>query len=157
MSRRKPLGIVRYTVRLKQGQAERIAELKAQLHLKSDNEVFDYLVSVAANQRDDLMQLVFALFGDLDDSVSRRLRSLETVTQLHLALTDSFMKYVLTTFPAVPESQLEAARSRTFLICEQVNLTAAREFNRRRHTDAYGAADLGLAEPVTESNTAPEV
>ena len=156
MSRRKPSGIVRYTIRLKQGQAERVAAMKAQLHLKSDNEVFDYLVTVAANQRDDLMQLVFSLFGHFDDSLARRLQGLETVSQLHLALMDSFMKYVLTTLPAVPESQLEAARSRAFSIYEQVNLTAAREFNRRRSEDAYSAAELGLAEPVMESDNAPD-
>ena len=67
------------------------------------------------------------------------------------------MKYVLTTLPAVPESQLEAARSRAFLIYEQVNLTAAREFNRRRSTDAYSAAELGFAEPFTESDSPPGV
>ena len=156
MSRRKPSGIVRYTIRLKQGQAERVAAMKAQLHLKSDNEVFDYLVTVAANERDDLMQLVFSLFGNLDDSVARRLRGLETVAQLHLALMDSFMKYVLTSLPAVPESQLEAARSRAFMIYEQVNLTAAREFHKRRNTDTYSADELGFAELATESDIAPD-
>jgi len=87
MSRPKPPHIVRYTIRLNRAQGERVAALKAQLHARSDNEVFDYLVTVGTNQRDDLEQLVYALFGNLADSLARRFQSLETVSQLHLALT----------------------------------------------------------------------
>ena len=54
MSRPKPPHTVRYTVRLNRAQGERVAALKAQLHARSDNEVFDYLVTVGTNQRDDL-------------------------------------------------------------------------------------------------------
>jgi hypothetical protein len=50
-------------------------------------------------------------------------------------LTDTFIKYALTALPEVPSS-----------IFEQVNLTAAREFQRRSHSDAYSAADLELEE-----------
>jgi len=59
----------------------------------------DYLVTVGTNQRDDLEQLVYALFGNLADSLARRFQSLETVSQLHLALTDTFIKYALTLSP----------------------------------------------------------
>jgi hypothetical protein len=37
----------------------------SRLHARSDNEVFDYLVTVGTNQRDDLEQLVYSLFGNL--------------------------------------------------------------------------------------------
>jgi len=81
MPRPKPPHIVRYTIRLNRAQGERVAALKAQLHAKSDNEVFDYLVTIGTNQRDDLEQLVYALFGNLADSLARRFQSLETVSQ----------------------------------------------------------------------------
>ena len=155
MLRPKPPYIVRYTVRLNRTQGERVAALRTQLHARSDNEVFDYLVTVGTNQRDDLEQLVYSLFGNLADSLAHRFRSLETVSQLHLALTNSFIKYTLTALPAVPSEQMAGARARATKIYEQVNITAAREFQRRRESDAYSAAELGLEEdrrdsPLTE-------
>jgi hypothetical protein len=150
MSRPKLPGIVRYTIRLKRVQAERVAAIKAQLHAKSDNEVFDYLVTVAADQRDDLVQLVYALFGNLADNITHKFQSLETVSQLHLALTDSYIKYALTALPEVPQTFLAGARARAALIYEQVNLTAAREFQRRRDSGAYSPNALGLQDESPE-------
>ena len=157
MTRSKKLNTVRYTVRLNRPQGERVAELRKQLHAKSDNEVFDYLVTVGTNQRDDLEQLFYSLFGNLTDSLSQRFQSLETVAQLHLALTDTFIKYALTTLPEVPSSLIGAARSRAASVYEQVNLTAAREFQRRRDSDAYSAAELGIEEvPIDASSASDE-
>ena len=124
------------------------------LHARSDNEVFDYLITVGTNQRDDLEQLVYALFGNLADTLARRFQSLETVSQLHLALTDTFIKYALTALPEVPSSLMAAARARATRIYEQVNITAAREFQRRRQSDAYSAAELGLEEDPSFSSAA---
>ena len=149
MRKRKRPESVRYSVRLSQLQSERLAALREQIHAKSDNEVFDYLVTVGTNQRDDLEQLVYSLIGNLADSLARKFRSLETVTQLHLALTDTFIKYALTALPEVPPSIMVGARARATRIYEQVNLTAAREFQRRRESDAYSAAGLGLEEEPT--------
>jgi hypothetical protein len=145
---------IRYSVRLSRPQAERLKTLRDQLHAKSDNEVFDYLVTVGTNQRDDLEQLVYSLFGNLADSLGRRFQSLETVTQLHLALTDTFIKYALTALPEVPASLIATARARATRMYEQVNLTAAREFQRRRDSDAYGARELGIEEEPAYSNPA---
>jgi hypothetical protein len=153
MSRPKPPHIVRYTIRVNRSQAERVAALKAKLNVKSDNEVFDYLITVGTNQRDDLEQLVYSLFGNLADNLARRFANLETVNQLHLALTDTFIKYALTALPEVPSSLMASARARATRIYEQVNLTAAREFQRRRQSDAYSAAELGLEEePVLSTS-----
>ena len=138
--------IVRYTIRLNRAQGQRVAALKAQLQARSDNEVSDYLVTLGTNQRDDLEQLVYSLFGNLADSLAQRFQSLETVSQLHLALTDSYIKYALTALPEVPQSLMAGARARATKIYEQVNITAAREFQRRRESDAYSAAELGLEE-----------
>jgi hypothetical protein len=146
---------VRYTVRLSRAQGERVAALKKQLHASSDNEVFDYLVTVGTNQRDDLEQLVYSLFGNLADSLAYRFQSLETVSQLHLALTDTYIKYALTALPEVPVpvSLLAAARIRATKIYEQVNLTAAREFQRRRQSDAYNPAQLEIEDEPSYSAT----
>jgi hypothetical protein len=144
MSKRKRPESIRYSVRLSRVQADRLAALREQLHARSDNEVFDYFVTAGTNQRDDLEQLVYSLFGDLVDSLARRFQSLETVSQLHLALTDTFIKYALTALPEVPSSLMAGARARATRIYEQVNLTAAREFQRRRQSDAYSATELGI-------------
>jgi hypothetical protein len=149
MSKRKRPESIRYSVRLSRVQADRLAALRDQLHARSDNEVFDYLVTVGTNQRDDLEQLVYALFGNLADSLARKFQSLETVSQLHLALTDTFIKYALTALPEVPPSLITGARARATKIYEQLNITAAREFQRRRESDAYSAAELGLEEVPT--------
>ena len=153
MPRRKRPESIRYYVRLSRAQAERLAALRQQLHARSDNEVFDYLVTVGTNQRDDLEQLVYSLFGNLADSLAHRFQSLETVSQLHLALTDTYIKYALTALPEVPSSLLAAARSRATRIYEQVNLTAAREFQRRRQSDAYNPAQLGIEDEPSYSVT----
>jgi hypothetical protein len=153
MPRRKRPESIRYYVRLSRAQAERLAALRQQLHARSDNEVFDYLVTVGTNQRDDLEQLVYSLFGNLADSLSHRFQSLETVSQLHLALTDTYIKYALTALPEVPGSLLAAARIRATRIYEQVNLTAAREFQRRRQSDAYNPAQLGIEDEPSYSVT----
>ena len=149
MPKRKRHESVRYSVRLSQIQSERLAALREQIHARSDNEVFDYLVTVGTNQRDDLEQLVYALFGNLADSLARRFQSLETVSQLHLALTDTFIKYALTALPEVPTSLIAGARARATKVYEQVNITAAREFQRRRESDAYSPAELGIEEEPT--------
>jgi hypothetical protein len=39
---------------------------------------------------------------------------------------------------------MAGARARATRIYEQVNLTAAREFQRRRESDAYSATELGF-------------
>lgn len=153
MPRRKRPESIRYYVRLSRAQAERLAALRQQLHARSDNEVFDYLVTVGTNQRDDLEQLVYSLFGNLADSLAHKFQSLETVSQLHLALTDTYIKYALTTLPEVPGSLLAAARSRATRIYEQVNLTAAREFQRRRQSDAYNPSQLGIEDEPSYSPT----
>ena len=153
MPRRKRPESIRYYVRLSRAQAERLAALRQQLHARSDNEVFDYLVTVGTNQRDDLEQLVYSLFGNLADSLAHRFQSLETVSQLHLALTDTYIKYALTALPEVPGSLLAAARIRATRIYEQVNLTAAREFQRRRQSDAYNPAQLGIEDEPGYSPT----
>ena len=155
MPRPKPKEIVRYTIRLKRPLAERVAAIKEQLHVRSDNEVFEYIVTLATDQRDDLIQLVYSLFGNLMDDLSRRFQNLETVSQLHLALTDTFIKYALTTLPEVPEPMLGRARTRATQLYEQVNLTAAREFQRRRESGAYAVSELGLEDTTaigTEAN-----
>jgi len=54
----------------------------------------------------------------------------------------------------VPEPMLRSARSRATQIYEQVNLTAASEFQRRRESGAYRASELGLADGTELANEA---
>jgi hypothetical protein len=144
MTKRKRPESIRYSVRLNRAQSERLIALREQLHAGSYNEVFDYMVTVCSSQRDDLVQLVYSLVGNMADHLIHKIQSLETVAQLHLALTDTYIKYALTSLPEVPQTLLNGARARAALLYEQVNLTAAREFQRRRDSGAYAASELGI-------------
>ena len=144
MTKRKRPESIRYSVRLNRAQSERLTALRDQLHAGSYNEVFDYMVTVCSSQRDDLVQLVYSLVGNMADHLTHKIQSLETVAQLHLALTDTYIKYALTSLPEVPQALLTGARARAALLYEQVNLTAAREFQRRRDSGAYAASELGI-------------
>jgi hypothetical protein len=44
----------------------------------------------------------------------------------------------------MPPELRAGARARATKIYEHVNIAAAREFQRRKETDAYSAAELGL-------------
>ena len=57
---------------------------------------------------------------------------------------DTYIKYALTSLPEVPQALLTNARARAVLLYEQVNLTAAREFQRRRDSGAYAVSELGI-------------
>ena len=83
---------IRYSVRLSHAQSERLTTLRDQLHARSNNDVFDYMVTVCSTRRDDLEHLVYSLFGDLAESLAHRFRSLETLSLLHPASTDSYIK-----------------------------------------------------------------
>jgi hypothetical protein len=66
--------------------------------------------------------------------------------QLNLALNDAFMKYVVSTLPHVPDELKDTARLRGMDIYKNINIVAVQEFQRRRKTDAYGDASLGIEE-----------
>jgi hypothetical protein len=146
MNTRKRPESVQYTLRLSRAQAERFEKLQNELNAKSKSDVFDYLVTFASAKRDDQEALFYSLIDRLGEMIGRRLQHIETVNQLHLALTDSFIKYAVSTLPEVPGQLLEAARIRGTHIYERINITAAREFQRRRKNDAYEASSLGIAE-----------
>lgn len=146
MNTRKRPESVQYTLRLSRGQAERFDKIQRELNVQSKSDVFDYLVTFASAKRDDQETLFYSLIDRLGEMIGRRLQHLETVNQLHLALTDSFIKYAVSTLPEVPAQLLEAARIRGTHIYERINITAAREFQRRRKNDAYEASSLGIEE-----------
>jgi hypothetical protein len=152
MTKRKRPESIRYSVRLNRAQSERLTALRDQLHAGSYNEVFDYMVTVCSSQRDDLVQLVYSLVGNMADHLGHKIQSLETVSQLHLALTDTFIKYALTSLPEVPQPLLNSARARATQLYEQVNLTAAREFQRRRDSGAYVASALAMEDTPTKAS-----
>jgi len=89
---------------LSQIQSERLAALREQIHARSDNEVFDYLVTVGTNQRDDLEQLVYALFGNLADSLARRFQSPGDRQPASSRFDRHVHQYALTALPEVPTS-----------------------------------------------------
>jgi len=135
---------VQYTLRLSRAQAERFEKIQRDLNVTSKSDVFDYLVTFASAKRDDQEILFYSLIDRLGEMIGKRLQHVETVNQLHLALTDTFIKYAVSALPDVPAQLLEAARFRGTQIYERINITAAREFQRRRKSDAYEPASLGI-------------
>ena len=146
MNTRKRSESVQYTLRLSRAQAERFEKIKRDLNVTSKSDVFDYLVTFASAKRDDQEILFYSLIDRLGEMIGKRLQHVETVNQLHLALTDSFIKYAVSALPDVPAQLLEAARFRGTQIYERINITAAREFQRRRKSDAYEHSSLGIDE-----------
>ncbi len=71
-------------------------------------------------------------------------------------MTDTYIKYSLTALPEVPSSLLAAARARATKVYEQINLTAAREFQRRRQSDAYSTEEWDSEGSPTLSDTTDE-
>lgn len=135
---------MQYTLRLSRAQAERFEKIQRDLNVTSKSDVFDYLVTFASAKRDDQEILFYSLIDRLGEMIGKRLQHVETVNQLHLALTDTFIKYAVSALPDVPAQLLEAARFRGTQIYERINITAAREFQRRRKSDAYEPASLGI-------------
>lgn len=146
MNTRKRSESVQYTLRLNRAQAERFEKIQQELNVKSKSDVFDYLVTFASAKRDDQETLFFSLIDRLGEMIGKRLQHIETVNQLHLALTDSFIKYAVSALPDVPAQLLDAARFRGTQVYERINITAAREFQRRRKGDAYEPSALGIDE-----------
>ncbi len=137
---------MQYTLRLSRAQAERFEKIQCDLNVTSKSDVFDYLVTFASAKRDDQEILFYSLIDRLGEMIGKRLQHVETVNQLHLALTDTFIKYAVSALPDVPAQLLEAARFRGTQIYERINITAAREFQRRRKRDAYEPSSLGIDE-----------
>jgi hypothetical protein len=150
MNTRKRSESVQYTLRLNRAQAERLEKIQQELNVKSKSDVFDYLVTFASAKRDDQETLFFSLIDRLGEMIGKRLQHIETINQLHLALTDSFIKYAVSALPDVPAQLLDAARFRGSQVYERINITAAREFQRRRKSDAYEPSALGIDEDIED-------
>ena len=88
--------------------------------------------------------MIYTLVDRLADHVERRFQSLNTIRQLNLALNDALMKYVVSTLPQVPDELKDTARLRGMDIYKNINIVAVQEFQRRRRTDAYADASLGI-------------
>ncbi len=73
-----------------------------------------------------------------------RLQNLNSVIPFHLALSDAWMKYLLTASPEVPHLQLERLREQAMVLYDKINLTAAREFQRHQESGADRAEELGI-------------
>jgi hypothetical protein len=133
---------VQFTLRLSADQAARFEELKRRLNLKSQSDVFDYLVTLGVSSANEQQDLVYSLLDRLEEGFDRKLRSLNTVVQLNVALTDTFIKFAVSTLPEVPAALRDAARFRGNQAYQRIMLTAVREFHRRRQSDAYDLDNL---------------
>lgn len=132
------------TIRLTQSQWEEIEELKRRMELSSNSDAVGYLLTVTKAHRDDQQEMIYTLVDRLADHIERRFQSLNTIMQLHLALNDAFMKYVISTLPHVPDDLKETAKIRGMDVYKNINISAVQEFQRRRKTDAYSPANLGI-------------
>jgi len=135
-----------FTVRLSEAEAAEFQKHRERMELRSNSEVVSYLLAKAKSNSDALEDMIYTLVDRLADHVERRFQSLNTMQQLNLALNDAFMKYVVSTLPHVPDELKDTARLRGMDIYKNINIVAVQEFQRRRKTDAYGDASLGIEE-----------
>jgi hypothetical protein len=145
---------VQFTLRLSQNQAKRFEELRSRLKLASQSDVFDYLVTLGVSTANEQQELIYGLIDRLEEGFDRKLQSLNTLGQLNVALTDTFIKYVVTALPEIPAALKDAARFRGAQAYERINMTAIREFHRRRKADAYEPDNLLASLPVETGNDA---
>ena len=135
-----------FTVRLSETEAAEFQKHRERMELASNSEVVSYLLARAKSTNDAFEDMIYTLVDRLADHVERRFQSLNTMQQLNLALNDAFMKYVVSTLPHVPDELKDTARLRGMDVYKNINIVTVQEFQRRRKTDAYGDASLGIDE-----------
>ena len=134
------------TIRVTPAEIEQMEDLKRRMELRSTSDVVRYLLAVVQRHRDDQEDMMYVLVDRLGHHIERRFQSLNTMQQLNLALNDAFMKYVLSTLPHVPDELKDTARLRGMDVYKNITTAAVKEFQRRRKTDAYSDASLGIEE-----------
>jgi len=137
------------TIRMTPDQIEQMEDLKGRMELRSTSDVVSYLLAVVKRHRDDQEDMMYTLVGRIANHVERRFQSLNTMQQLDLALIDTFMKYVVSTLPHVPEELKDTAKLQGMELYKDLSIAAVKEFQRRRKTDAYSDSSLGVEEEST--------
>ena len=125
------------TVRLSESDAIQFEDLKAALELQSNSDAMKYLLAKAKANVDAQQDMMYTLVDRLADHIERRFQSLNTVVQLHLAVTDAFIKYAVSALPHLPDDLKEAARVRGMDVYQNINVAAVKEFQRRRQNAAF--------------------
>src|SRR5215831_18786932 len=139
------------TIRVTPAEIEQMEDLKGRMELRSTSDVVRYLLAVVKRHRDDQEEMMFTLVDRLGQHIERRFQSLNTMQQLNLALNDAFVKYVISALPHVPDELKDTARLRGMDVYKNINTAAVKEFQRRRKTDAYSDASLGIDEESTNA------
>ena len=119
------------------------------MELRSTSDVVRYLLAVVQRHRDDQEDMMYTLIDRLVDHIERRFQNINTMQQLNLALNDAFVKYVISALLHVPDELKDTARLRGMDAYKNINTAAVKEFQRRRKTDAYSEASLGIEEDST--------
>jgi hypothetical protein len=116
--------------------ADRIVEDKG---FKSRNDLIVWLLRGYLKQREDLEEQMFAMIDRLEEHLSRKLQQINTVSQLNVALTDAFVRWMVTAMPDLPhdETALRRAKTRGFDHYRRIQEVAAKEFRDRRAKDVY--------------------
>jgi len=141
-----------FTVRLTAAEEEQFRQLRQRMELRSNSDTLSYLLAAVKSHRDDHQEMIYTLVDRLAEHIERRFQSLNTIAQLHLALNDAFIKYVVSALPHVPEELKDTARLRGMDVYQNLNIAAVKEFQRRRREDSYTPEKLGI-EPDEEEAT----
>lgn len=140
-----------FTVRLSESDAVQFQDLKKDLRLESNSDAMEFLLAKARANVDAQEDMMYSLVDRLAQHIERRFQSLNTIAQLHLAVTDAFIKYAVSALPHLPDDLKELARLRGMDVYQNINIAAVKEFQRRRQSNAYVPEKLGLE--TNESET----
>ncbi|AXC16420.1 hypothetical protein ACPOL_7230 (plasmid) [Acidisarcina polymorpha] len=141
--------LTRFYIRLNQADTKRLEQLRKELQAKSATDVFRHLVRTETAPLEAQEAMLYSILEDFSTTMVRRLRAVETLTQLQLSFFDTYVKYMLTAMPEIPTGLLSSARVRGKRLYEQINLSAARQFQRRREERVYENESLLTGDPAS--------
>ena len=137
--RKKPAVNRRFSLRLAAEEAAEADRIVDQKGFRSRNELFLWLLRGYLKRQDDLEEQTFAIIDRLEEHLSRKLQQINTVSQLNVALTDAFVRWMVTVMPDLPhdDTALRRAKTRGFDHYKRIQQVAAKEFRDRRAKDVY--------------------
>lgn len=141
MPRKRQALRLKSSVRLSADEANQADRAASKLGFSSRNDYFLWLHRKHVEHENTLEEqvkgMVEQFVNELEGHLDRRLQRINTAAQINVALLDSFIKYVVSALPDIPESLHDVAVSRGERLYQKIALAAMREFRARRVKKAY--------------------
>jgi hypothetical protein len=129
----------KFTIRLEAEDAAAADRIVEQKGFRSRNELIAWLLREYLKQKEDLEEQIFSMVDRLEEHLSRKLQQINTVSQLNVAQTDAFIRWMVTVMPDLPHdgTTRDRAKLRGMDHYKRIQMVAAKEFRDRRAKDIY--------------------